>query len=308
MPGLKRSVQWGGRLLVGVCFLWLSYLAFDFSYILIELKELFSNFWVIGAMTAAYLSAFLIRAKAWQLYVDKSQPLKQFVDGLLYSLFINHLLPVKAGDVVRAGYLVNSTRISWKSAIESVVVMRSLDLMILGSISLGGVLYLGLSISYLFLILLVLAGSLVMVLIFFKENWRTVIISQIKRVGSILFSGQGVLLFFLIAVSWGLEAIIVFAVATQFSSALGFLQSLWVNSFTIAGQVFHFSPGGIGTYESFMSFALRASEVPIKNAYTIAILTHGFKFIFSFAVGLYLILSVPISLKTIKGWLKRKED
>ncbi|MGI8314371.1 lysylphosphatidylglycerol synthase transmembrane domain-containing protein [Halobacillus mangrovi] len=308
MHQMKRYVQWGGRVIVGVCFIWLTSIAFDLSYILSEMKALFRNGWILLAMTIAYLSAFLLRAKAWQMYVNERMPFKHFVDGLFYSLFLNHLLPIKAGDLIRTGYLASSNQVSWKSALESVIIMRILDLMILGFIALAGVFYLGMSISYLFMIGLIVGGAALLGLLLLKEKWRKVIFSQAKHAGSIIFSVKGIVLVLLIVVSWILEAVIVIAVSTQFETTLTFLKSIWVNSFTIAGQVFHFSPGGIGTYESFMSFGLRAFQVPIKEAYTIAILTHGYKFIFSFVIGFYLILSAPISWTTIKLWMKRKED
>ncbi|SEA25500.1 hypothetical protein SAMN05421743_103316 [Thalassobacillus cyri] len=308
MQRVKRYVFWGGRLVVGICFIWLTYLVFDLSYILSQVKQLFGNFWLVTTMTCFYLAAFIIRAKAWQLYVGKQISVKVFVDGVMYSLFINHLLPIKVGDIVRTGYLAQSEKVTWKTALQSVVVMRLLDLMVLGLIAIIGVLYLGLSLSYYFLIMLVIGGGLLLGLLLLKEKWRNVLINHARQILSILFAAKGMIIFTLIILSWCLEALVIFAVTTEFSLSLSYLQSLWINSFTIAGQVFHFSPGGIGTYESFMSFALAAYRVPIKEAYTIAVITHGFKFIFSFVVGIYLILSVPISWSTIKHWLKRKED
>ncbi len=308
MQRLKQFVMWGGRLVVGICFIWLTYLVFDLSYILAEVKQLFRNFWLVVSMTCFYLAAFIIRAKAWQLYVGKQISLKVFIDGVLYSLFINHLLPIKAGDIVRTGHLAQSGKVAWKTALQSVVVMRLLDLLILGLIAIIGILYLGLSLSYLFLTMVLIGGGLLLGLLLLKEKWRNMLLVHIRQIISILFSAKGIIIFTLITVSWCLEAVVIFAVTTEFSLSLSYLQSLWVNSFTIAGQVFHFSPGGIGTYESFMSLALAAYQVPIKEAYTIAVITHGFKFIFSFAAGIYLILSVPISWTTIKHWVKRKED
>jgi uncharacterized membrane protein YbhN (UPF0104 family) len=305
---MKKYDKWGGRIVVAVCFIWLSFYAFDLNYVLSEAKGIFTNFSLITIMTFAYFLAFIFRARAWQLYLGKTIRMKPFLDGILYSLVINHLLPVKAGDFVRAGYLAQWEKVGWKTAFQSVVVMRLIDLIILGGISLVGALFLGLSLSFLFfgsvLAICIVVGSL----IFLKRTWREILVTQFKAVYSILFSIRGSTIFFFVFLSWCLEATVLLVVVSQFEVSISYLQSLWVNSFTIAGQVFHFSPGGIGTYESFMSFALAAYKVPLKDAYTIAIITHGFKFLFSFVVGVYLILSVPISWKTLKLWLNRKED
>ena len=57
--------------------------------------------------------------------------------------------------------------------------------------------------------------------------------------------------------SWICEAFVIYEIA----NSLTFLQAVWVNSVTIAGQVFQLTPGGLGTYETVMTFALRALGV-----------------------------------------------
>lgn len=308
MERLKRYVEWSGRIFTGLLFIWLTYVAFDLSYILEEVEHLFDDIGLVMMMTCSYFVAFLLRAKAWQLYIGKQVGYKRFVDGMLYSLFFNHLLPFKAGDIIRTSYLAQSKLVNWKKAVESVVVMRLLDLIILGSIAVIGVVYIGVSLSFVFLIALLLGTASIIGVLLLKDTWRQILFYYIRNVFSVISSTNGLILFIIVFLSWCLEAVVVLAVSTQFELSITYLNALWVNSFTIAGQVFHFSPGGIGTYESFMSFALRAFQVPVKDAYTIAIITHGYKFIFSFIVGIYLIVNVPISWNTMKDWLRRKED
>ncbi|MFZ3579048.1 lysylphosphatidylglycerol synthase transmembrane domain-containing protein [Virgibacillus sp. DJP39] len=306
---MNKYIMQGAKLLIAICFIWVTAYAFDFRYILNQASEILSNFFLLSIMTLSYFFAFLIKAKVWQLYVGKGIGFKLYFDGVLYSLVLNHLLPVKAGDLVRIGYLAQENKVGWAASIQSVVVMRLIDLFLLGAIALGGALYLGIKMSLLFVFsVLGIVGIIIILVLIKKYKWREMIFSYLKTIKQILWSGTGFMIICLILLSWCLEAIVLFSVASQFGISLSYLSSLWVNSFTIAGQVFHFSPGGIGTYESFMSFALTVFAVPLKESYTIAIVTHGFKFLFSYVMGIYLLLFAPISWLKLINWLKRKEE
>lgn len=301
--------MWGPKLFIALCFVWVTAYAFDLGYILNQAREISGNVFLLLVMTFSYLLAFLIKAIAWQLYVSKGVGFKPYFDGVLYSLVINHLLPIKAGDLVRVGYLAQWKTVGWAASVQSVVVMRLIDLLLLGAIALGGALYLGIKMSLFFVVSLFSITMIVLILVLAKKNrWREMFLSYMRKIKLILWSFNGLMIICLILSSWCLEAIVLLSVASQFDFSLSYLASLWANSFTIAGQIFHFSPGGIGTYESFMSFALTIFSVPLKEAYTIAIVTHGFKFLFSFAVGIYLLLFAPISWNKLKIWLKREED
>jgi uncharacterized membrane protein YbhN (UPF0104 family) len=104
----------------------------------------------------------------------------------------------------------------------------------------------------------------------------------------------------LTAGSWVLEAFVLFGIART----LPFMQAIWINSITIAGQVFQLTPGGIGTYETVMTFALTAIGVPTADAYEWALLSHGFKFLFSYGAGMIVLLVYPIQLAS---FLRQKQ-
>lgn len=309
MNKLKRIVFRVIKVVIAVLFVWLSLHAFDLQYILKQVSGIVRNGYIVLAMVICYFLAFVLKAKAWQLYINQSIGFKPYLDGVFYSLFVNHLLPIKGGELVRVGYLAQWKKVGWGLAFSSVVTMRMLDIALLGSVALIGTIYLGLSISLVFVIVLLSIIIGIVVIIFgMKPKWWSILLNQLHSIVYTLWSPKGIFLFCLIIVSWCLEAVVLLAVTTQFGISVSYLASLWVNSFTIAGQVFHFSPGGIGTYESFMSFALTNVNVHFKEAYAIAIVTHGFKFLFSFGIGLYLLLFAPISLNKLSLWLKRKED
>ena len=81
-----------------------------------------------------------------------------------------------------------------------------------------------------------------------------------------------------------------------------------VTAFTILFQVVHFTPGGIGVYEASMTAALQAQGMPGGEALTLAVLTHGLKFAYSFALGAPLTLLAFSGLPTLGRIRASRED
>lgn len=115
-------------------------------------------------------------------------------------------------------------------------------------------------------------------------------------------------MFSLIALSWVLEAAVVYGVLQSLEFNLSFLHAIWVNSVTVAAQVFQLAPGGLATYESVMSFALVQLDMDWKDAYHAALITHGYKFIYSYIAGAVTFILHPISLKQLKVWRTKKGE
>ncbi|OEF96959.1 hypothetical protein BHF71_04070 [Vulcanibacillus modesticaldus] len=265
-------------------------------------------------MFLSYGMAFVFRAIAWKIYVKKDIPISIYLNALFYSLFINHLLPVKIGDVVRAGILMKEKEMNWDESIHSVIVMRLLDMLILGMIASIGTIFIGFDISLSFFINIILVISIIALIVyFFIIRGRFVekfdfIYRHLKMIKRLLMSIEGVYILLLISISWLLEGMILFTVANLSGSFLSVFQGIWINSITIAGQIFHFTPGGIGNYESIMNIALVSQGLSINEAYSISLITHGFKFLFSYLVGIYLLIKYPINIKQLMEWRKKKGD
>jgi uncharacterized membrane protein YbhN (UPF0104 family) len=305
----KKLMIRGIAILFFTCFIFLSYQMLEWQ----ELKEVFQQLlshpqW-ISIIAISYFSAFLLRAYAWKWYVAKAISTKIYLQALFWSLFINHLFPIKIGDFVRAGYVMKEKNITWDEAIHSVVAMRSLDLLSLGLIAGVGSIYLGMYISWLWYLLLVFGVILSIFIIYILAQKSNIsFLQKHKRLlKGILLNKKGLIVIFFTLISWMLEAVVVYGVSASLATSLNVVEALWVNSITITGQVFHFTPGGIGTYESVMSFSLASLGIPWKQALFVAIVSHGFKFVFSFVVGLYVILASPIPLSELRAWMNRKE-
>lgn len=289
-------------------FLFMSWRWFDPKEILLRLRTLAVHpLWLI-MMFGAYLLSFMLKAEAWRMYSGSQGRFRVYYHGMLYSLLVNHLLPIKVGDFVRAGFLMKNTRKTWDEALHSVGMMRLMDMFVLGAISLIGVAYIGLSASWGWIIILLSITVLLAFLMKFVPLHRFPFVRKHwLHFKSIMVSRKGMSVMMLVTVSWILEAAVIYGVAIILKLGVGAAPLVWANSVTIAGQVLHITPGGIGTYESTLSGSLAFLGVDWKDAYAAAILSHTFKFAFSYLVGGYTLLRMPIRWYEAKTWLSRKQ-
>ncbi|MCF6138156.1 lysylphosphatidylglycerol synthase transmembrane domain-containing protein [Pseudalkalibacillus berkeleyi] len=306
MGYMKSKLIWFIRLLFISIFVWISIVVLKDEEIQSSFLQSF-NWLSVIIVTVVYTSAFLLRALAWRIFLKGSITFKSSMVGIFYSFVFNHILPVKAGDFIRAGIVTLNHQISFKRSLSSVVTLRILDLGVLGIVAMIGAFLFGYHISTLLFFLFIVGGLLLVIvgLIFRKRfKWLNRGVNHLKEISP----KAAVMIVSLTTMSWVFEGIVLFEIAKMFGSPLGYLQSVWVNSLTVAGQVFHFTPGGLGTYESVMTAVLASMSIAIKKGYSIALSTHLFKFILSFFIGIGLILWTPVPIHMIKKWVNRKGE
>ncbi|MEW9672374.1 lysylphosphatidylglycerol synthase transmembrane domain-containing protein [Ammoniphilus sp. 3BR4] len=305
--------KWGARIVGFIMFLYFIYLCkqfFDYRQLKSYGIELLRNpFWLI-LITGLYYLSFICKAFAWKMYLKKDIPLMRYLHALFYSLFVNHIAPVKVGDIVRAGMIARENNLSWDLAAHSVAVMRLLDLLSLGLFCSIGILYWRDWDPNDFVVFIAMVALLVIALWRSKGLERVPMIHRhVNLLKTTLISLSGLYMYGLVLMSWLLEAIVVFGVTQSIGNPISILAAIWVNSMTIAGQVFHLTPGGIGTYETVMSFSLYSIGYSMEKAYHVAMISHGFKFIFSYLVGIYILYRTPTVLKEIMSWgMRRKRN
>lgn len=304
----KTKLKWLLAVFLFTCFLILSWKWFDLNELLHHMHTLTEQPQWLVFMFVAYLLSFMLKAAAWRMYVGSQERFGIFYHGIIYSLLVNHLLPVKAGDIVRAGFLMKTARKSWDDALHSVAVMRLIDMFVLGVISLIGVMWIGLSASWAWIILLI-AGITVSVIILKLTPLRNIAFVQKHWAffRSTMLSVKGLFVMICITVSWILEAAVIYGISRISELNLGAASLIWANSVTIAGQVFHITPGGIGTYESTLSGSLVVLGIGWKEAYAAAVLSHAFKFVFAYVMGGYSLLRMPIGWREMKAWMLNRQ-
>jgi uncharacterized membrane protein YbhN (UPF0104 family) len=260
-------------------------------------------------MFVIYGASFWLRALAWKWYVQKNVSLAVYMNGLFLSLFVNHITPVKIGDVVRVSVLAEQKNVSVDEAFHSVAVLRLFDMLLLLFLSAWGIYYYFETFSFLksFLVLLCLCG-IGIVIIAAVWKWKPLIVRKHLNIAKQAWTGPyAYKIVSAVFLSWLCEAIVVFEVAKIAGFPLTIVQAIWVNSLTVAGQVFQIAPGGLATYEAVMSFALTTIQPIWDKAYVVAILTHVFKFVFSYAVGLIVLWKYPPYVLSIRSLLQKKE-
>lgn len=288
-------------------FLILSIYFLDADAILAEIKLLAFNPTFIAFILISYFLAFFARAIVWKLYLDNKVSLQTCMYGLFYSLLINHLMPVKVGDLARIGILkAREAKITSQEAINSVLVLRMLDTAVLFSMALSGLVILDLPVNTGMLAGVSVAG-LVLAAILLKR-YRAFFNRQLQMMKQGFAGKHGLMIILLTIISWALEAGVIYGVLISNGLNFEFLKAIWINSITVAGQIFQITPGGIASYEAIMVFALGAVGVSGENAYSAAIITHGLKFLFAFVVGGLTVAAYPVPLHILKKWIKERNN
>lgn len=317
MNGQKRTLRTTNKVkfIIGtvliLVFVWLVSTYFDFQTIKDIGMFIIKHPFLLVSMFFVYLSAFLIRAYAWYLYMQKRVLFKVCVSGVFYSMFFNHLLPFKGGDLVRIGVVLleRGRKIKKDEVIHSVIVMRLLDLIVLVSITAIGLFF---TFQNVFLSPTILVGILIlfsMLLLFFflaKSKFQNFYQRQLNLLIKGLTGFRGIFLILTIICSWFFEGIIVFGFLIYSSNAITIYEAIWVNSLTVGGQFFQITPGGAATYEAIMTFGLKVLSVSFATGLSVALISHLFKFIFSFIVGAFAYIMLPIDITRICSLFKER--
>ncbi len=297
----------GVRIILLSLFFILLYVYFDKEYMLETGKQMLSHPFTIVMIVGLYFFSFLLKGTAWKVYLNANVRLTSTLIGLFYSLLFNHLLPLKVGDGVRVMVMNQRENISVERSFHSVFVLRIMDilslllLLVLGfpffslPYKLPGLYSIGLIVCFL------LAGGFAVKMIFpdlFKRHF--------DMLKDALRGARGVWIITLILTSWILEGAILYGVGTMIGKPLAIGEAVWVNSVTILGQLFQFAPGGLGTYESIMSYTLLSIGIPLEYGLSMALFSHGLKFLFSYLVGGVVIVLSPVPIKHIKRWIRMK--
>ena len=299
-----KTIKFIGSLLIVSFFFYLTFHYFDGEWIWKGIKAIIQSPIILFAILTLYLLSFCLKAIAWKVYLNGRPRFLTCLLGVLYSLFVNHLLPIKAGDLVRMKIMSTRDDISGEDAAHSVIILRLLDMIFLIGFTIIGFFVLG--VDFQISIPLIMVGSIglvlaiVVVLRFFPAFLRR----QFELFKQAFSGKNGMVISAAIGLSWILEAAVLYGTVIVYNGDLSMIEAVFANSVTVSGQIFQITPGGIANYESFLVFALRLFGFTIQEGYTIAIVTHAVKFFFSYAAGAMAVFIYPIPFKTVLSWIK----
>ncbi|WP_459840437.1 lysylphosphatidylglycerol synthase transmembrane domain-containing protein [Halanaerocella petrolearia] len=263
-----------------------------------------------------YSLAFWLRSVAWlKLFNKKRVTVSNLYSLHMVSLLVNHLFPTKLGEVAKV-YLLGREGYSSQKATSTVLYSRVIDLI---SLLINLFLFVTLSIKYISFDwqLFILPATIILTIsvgIVWFSHWQWIKKFEVKffnylaqlQVALREIKFKQLLKAILLTIpSWMLEVSALAVVVKALSLEIGLIPLVVVNSFTIMAQVFHITPGGVGTYEASMSFALSLYGVDLETGLTIAVLTHSLKFIYSYLVGGLFTLRESINLMDIVRFKKK---
>ncbi|MBS8265137.1 UPF0104 family protein [Mesobacillus boroniphilus] len=302
---MKNTYKKLVSVLLVTAFLMMTIYYLDAGRMLDEIKAIASSPGMLLFIFTSYFLAFFVRGVAWKLYLNNKARLSTCMYGLFYSLLLNHLLPVKAGDFARIGVMkAREPGVSGHEAFNSVIILRLMDTLILFTMALLGLAFLELPVYGNVIVWLGVIGVMVALIIFYK--FRSFFDRQISIMKTAFSGWRGFWIFGLTLVSWVLEAAVIYGVVLNGGSIISFVQAVWVNSITVAGQIFQITPGGMASYEAIMVFALGVNGIAGENAYTAAVITHGLKYLFSFIVGGIALAAFPVPANLLRKWIRER--
>jgi glycosyltransferase AglD len=283
-------------------FFYLTFNYFDGEWILNGINTIIQSPIILMTILTVYLLSFCLKAVAWKVYLNGRPRFSTCLLGVLYSLFVNHLLPIKAGDFVRMKIMSNRDNISSEDAAHSVIILRMLDMFCLIVFTFIGLIVLG--VEFQISIQLIIIGSILSMLslLVVVRFFPVFLKRQIELFKQGFRGRKGMVILTAIAISWILEAAILYGTIIVYHDNISIIEAVFANSVTVSGQIFQVTPGGIANYESFLVFALRLFGFATQEGYTIAIVTHAVKFMFSYAAGVMAVIIYPIPFKTVLRW------
>ena len=283
--------------LVVLALLTVGYLA-DWTQLKLAVQQLGNQPWLLVVLVVAYTGAFLLRAVAWWTLSSSRIGLYQLFVSTQAGLLVNHLAPIKLGEIVRP-LLATRYGMPMAEAASTTAVARYLDFASL----LGIAAVVGTAASYstgmqLWLEGLALPAAVILgcsaILLVLRHSrgfgvfpgflrTRVELLQQQLRQVSARRVVQATLW---TLPSWALEAAVILVAAKALGVEISIAAAIAVTAFTILFQVFHVTPGGIGVYEAVMTGALYVHGVPWDQGLALAVTTHGLKFAYSYTVAL----------------------
>lgn len=276
---LRNAVTWIGLLISFVAVAWLVR-AYDWSSVWPALRE--ARWSWLAASPILLLLNFAVRTARWRRLFPLAFRLHfaSAFTAMMAGYLFNNILPARAGELVRVHMIGKRAQLPRSTALGTVVLERTLDLLVLlallafvmiiqplpGWAAYAGKVVAALAFAALATILTLgflgerIIGMVLPWLGFLPPRFT----QRLDVSGRAFVSGISALLhishltyfFALTAVAWVLELLLVYVLAQAFRLDLGFISLLFVMLVIALGTMVPASPGYVGTFEVFGASAL----------------------------------------------------
>ena len=298
MTRSRVLVALGGLVLSGL-FLWLAIRDTDADAVRAALRE--ADVGLVLLASAIFMTGYLLQAVRWRRIAGTPQVgTRRFYEMVLGGLACNNVLPIRIGEVVRAGWLSREAPMPGGRALGSVALDRVCDVITLAA-------FLAVGIQAVptpeWLQRMVIGAVVLVVLIFAvlvfarlytrsqdRERRERGLIRRIVRdtvdfLGEPIGRHRAALWLALSFTAWTVGAFAVFLVARSVGVELEPLEAVFLASALALGVAIPSSPGYIGTYQWIAVAALGLLDVPASQALAFSILMHASWFVPTTLIG-----------------------
>jgi len=300
-------------------FLWLALRNADLDAVKDALAEASVGPLVLAVLVLAVCYAF--QAARWQRIADApSLGYRSFYGMLLGGLACNNVLPVRIGELLRAGWLSRDAPMPGGRAFGSVVLDRICDVVTLAVFFAIGLQAVA---SAAWLVRLAIGALLAVVAIaialvfarMYSGRWRAwgaskergrlarVLLDTIEMLGQPIGRRHAALWLGLSACAWTLSSFLVILVGRSVGIEFSPIEGVFVTSALALGVAIPSSPGYIGTYQWIGVAALGLLDVPAEQALAFSILMQATWYVPTTLAG-----GAVIGLRAIRGRPVREPD
>ena len=288
-----------GGLAISAIFLWLAVRDADPEAVREALGD--AEIGLVILASAMFMTGYLLGAIRWRKIAATPQvPLRRFYEMVLGGLACNNVLPIRIGEVVRAGWLSREAPMPGGRALGTVALDRACDVIALALFLVVGIqavptpAWLRNMVIGAAVLLVVIFAALVFARLYTRAQGRDrrqrgrlrrIVRDTIDFLGEPIGRHRAAVWVGLSIVAWSFGALAVYLVARSVGVELEPLEAVFVASALALGVAIPSSPGYIGTYQLIAVESLGLLDVEPSQALAFSILMHASWFVPSTLVG-----------------------
>ena len=280
-------------LVISAVFLWLAVRNADPDAVREALSE--ADVGLILLAVVAFMFGYLLQATRWRKIAAAPQVgLRRFYEMVLGGLACNNVLPIRIGEVVRAGWLSREAPMPGGRALGTVALDRACDVIALVLFLLIGLqavptpAWLRNMIIGAAILVALIVGALVFARLYTRTRGRDrrergrvrrIVRDTIDFLGEPVGRRRAAVWLALSIAGWTMGAVAAFLVARSVGIHLAPLEAIFVASALALGVAIPSSPGYIGTYQLIAVEALGLLDIDDSQALAFSILMHASWFV-----------------------------
>jgi len=283
----------------------------DFK-VALKILESYSIIFLFIVMLSVVLSDFALSLR-WKFLTKNECSLIASFEAAIMSGFFNFILPAKLGELSKVIYLKKIYGFNINNSLSLLILERLYDVLILAILTLFASTIFSNNPDiqdYAFLVFFII----ILALILLKTNYTSLIIQYIpiryirvyfkkmrKNIIKHLYMKNIILIFMYTIIVWlsyFLTIFIFLIYVAEFD--LSFIQTLIVFVISSIAMAIPLMPGGAGTYQASIIFALGLYGIPKEDALIASIALHIMLLIPSFLMAIFILSNKNLSLDSFK--------